>query len=116
MVILMLVTVLLISITTAAVSMVTSNLLSTTREEQGGRALEIAESGAENALLRLLRDPDYSGEALTMGRGSVIVSVVGANGIRTITSEGTVDSFVRTVQVEAEFATGNLQVNYWREL
>ena len=115
MIMLVVVTIVLVSITTAAVAMVTTNLLSTMREEHGGKALDIAESGAENALLRLLRNPNYGGETVGIGVGSAVITVTGDAVNKSIESVGSVYGFEKTVLVESRFEDGNLVVDSWKE-
>jgi type II secretory pathway component PulK len=75
-------------------------------------ATQIAESGIENALLRLLRDPSYTGETLTVGSGSVVVNVSGTT-TKTITATGTIDTYSKTVQATVSFANNIMQVTSW---
>lgn len=104
-----------ITLTTTAVAVVVSNSLSSTRSEQGAQALQIAEAGAENAIVRLLRSTSYTGETLTVGLGSAVVTVTGTT-TKTIQSVGTVSGFSRTVQVTATLTNGILEVSSWQEL
>jgi flagellar basal body-associated protein FliL len=104
-----------ITLSTTAVAVMVSNSLSVTQSEQNIQALEIAEAGAENALVRLLRVTGYTGETLTVGDGSVAVTVSGVN-TKTITSVGTIASFSRTIRVTATITNGVLAVTSWSEL
>lgn len=104
-----------ITLTTTAVAVVVSNSLSATRSEQGAHALEIAEAGAENAIVRLLRSTSYEGESLAIGSGNATVTVTGTT-IKTITSVGTISGFSRTVQVTATLTNGVLTVSSWQEI
>jgi hypothetical protein len=104
-----------ITLTTTAVAVVVSNSLSATRSEQGALALQIADAGAENAIVRLLRSTSYSGETLTLGAGSATVTVSGTT-TKTIRSVGTISGFSRTVQVTATLTNGILEVSSWQEI
>ncbi len=104
-----------ITITTAAVGIIMANSMSVSRVEQGVAALTVAESGAENALLRLIRNPNYGGESLTLDGGNATVTVTGVNP-KTIQSQGTVGSFSRTVQIQATITNTILTVNSWQEV
>lgn len=115
MVMLVLLTVILASIATSVVAIVTTNALNTMREERGNQALSIAESGAEEALLQLLRDPSYSGGSLTTSEGSATVVVVG-DGTKTITSQGEVVGYVKVVEVVARMELGQLLIDSWQEI
>ncbi len=106
----------LVTVTTAAVAIAISTNRDTTTLTQGERALMIAESGAEEAILRLLRDPSYTGSAtLSIGEGDATITVSGTSP-KTITSRGEIDQFIRTVEVQATSAGGRLTVSSWREL
>jgi hypothetical protein len=100
--------------TTTAVAMLIGNSTRISGMEQGGQALLIAESGAENALLKLLRNPGYSGETLTVGSDQGTITVTGSNPY-TIVSVGNSGNFQRTVRVVAQYVAGVLTVNLWQE-
>ncbi|MBI3443434.1 hypothetical protein HY008_02090 [Candidatus Woesebacteria bacterium] len=104
-----------IIITSAAVVIIVVNSLSGSRLQEGVVTYEIAESGAENALIRLLRDPSYAGETLTIGSGNVTISVTGVN-LKTITSIGVLGNFTRTVEVRVTENQGFLTINSWKEI
>jgi hypothetical protein len=97
--------VVLVSIATASAS---------GKSQSGAVAYDIAESGVENALLRLLRDPSYTGETVTIGSGSAIITVTGTTQ-RTITSQGIYGDFRRTIQAVATDSAGILTVTSWTE-
>lgn len=104
-----------IIMTTMAVALVIINATAASQVEQGDSALKLAESGAENALLRLVRDPTYTGtESLTIGVGSV-TATVSAGTPAIITSRGVEGQFVRSVSVSASFVDTVLKVNSWKE-
>ena len=104
-----------ITITSAATMLIIVNSSNTQKLEGGSIAYQIAESGIENALLRLLRNPNYTGEAgLTMGSGTADISVSGSNPY-TITSIGKSGSFSRTLQVIVNY-NGNMTISSWREV
>jgi len=60
--------ILLVTITTAAVALAVSTTRDTTTFTLGERALAVAESGAENAILLLLRNPSYLGVVGNLSR------------------------------------------------
>ena len=104
-----------ITLSTTAIAVVANNSLSVTRTEEDAHALEIAEAGAQNALIRLIRTPNYVGETLTVSGGSATVVVTGTN-TKTILSTGTNGSFKRKIQVTAAFSGGVLTVTGWQEV
>ena len=104
-----------ITLTTTAVAVIVSNSLSVTQEEEGSRALEVAEGGAENSLLRLMRNTSYTGETIILGDGSATSTVSGTM-TKTIVSTGTIGGFSRVVQVGVSTTNGVMTVTSWQEL
>lgn len=104
-----------ISIATTAVAIMINLSQATMRIEGNVIAKQTAESGIENALLRLLRDPSYTGETLMVGNGSVAITVTGSS-TKTITSVATINSHTKTIQVVATFTDGIMTVTSWNEI
>ncbi len=112
-------TVIGVTVTSAAVVMLLVNSLSGTKQQQGDVAYEVAQSGADNGLIRLLRDPTYTGETLTVGNGSATISVTGSGTSGSpfvILSKGTNGIFVREVQVTATYQNNLLTVSSRKEV
>jgi type II secretory pathway component PulK len=103
-----------VTITSGAVIVILTNSSATNQTQQGIIALSTAESGAENALLRLLRDPDYSGETVAIGEGTAQISVTGS-GNKTITVEGNNGGALRKIQVETSYNNNILTLISWKE-
>ena len=57
-----------IIVTTASIALVLNSSRGTDKVYQGANSLDIAESGAETAMIKLIRDPNYSGEIFPIGR------------------------------------------------
>jgi archaellum component FlaG (FlaF/FlaG flagellin family) len=104
-------------VTTAAVALALSTTRDTTTLSLGERALMVAESGAENTILQLIRDPDYAGESgpLSIGPGNATIELSGTSPI-TIMSTGVVGNMVRKVEVQVNIVSGQLTVLTWREI
>jgi Tfp pilus assembly protein PilV len=98
------------------ISLVTITTQSSREFLQGQEALHITESGVENALMRLLRDPTYSGEVLTVGEGTATIVVDQFNGDRTITVTGEVGSAIRQIEVQSMDESGITSVVSWKEV
>lgn len=79
------------------------------------RATFISESAAENALLRLLRDPSYTGETLTIDGGTATIVVTGSTN-KTITVTTSVGTTIRQLQVETVEVNGITTVSSWNEV
>jgi hypothetical protein len=104
-----------VTVTSAAVILILNTNLGTSKFEQGTEAYYIAESGMENALLRMLRDPNYTGEVLSIGGGTATIQVTGTDP-KIATSEGKIGTFDRKVEVVAGYVTGIMTVNSWKEI
>lgn len=104
-----------IIITTSAVAIVIVNSKGTDKLYQGTTAFDVAESGAETAMIKLLRDPAYTGELLTLNGGTVTIIITGTNP-KTVISKGTLGNFTRTVQATVDTSNNVLTVTSWREL
>lgn len=104
-----------IIVTSAAVVMVYLNSLTTNKFEQGQLTYYVAESGAENAVLRLLRDPSYTGETLAVGDGSAVVQVTGGSS-KIVTSSATLRNFRKKVEVRTNYNNGIFTIESWKEI
>jgi hypothetical protein len=83
------------------------------------KTLAIAESGMENALIRLLRDPNYSGEILTFPNGTATIIVTNDATSKTVTVTADSGNFldsIRTIQAVVVEQSGQSIVESWREL
>ncbi len=110
-------TIIAVSIISAAAVMILVNSLSGTKLQEGSRAYEIATAGAENGLLRLMRDPTYTGETLPVGSGSAVIQVTSTNGTSyTILSQGKIGDFVRKVQINATYTNNLFTVTSQKEI
>lgn len=103
-----------IAIITNSLLINTSQALSTSRTQQGAVVLGYAESGVENAILRLLRDPNYTGEVLTVGSGTVTITVSGSNPA-TIFSQAVSGQIRRSLLVTVDDSNNELVITSWKE-
>ena len=108
-------TVLGITLISTAVAVVTINSLAASKLDQGINAYYIAESGAENAYIRLIRNPAYTGESLPVGSGTAVITVTGTSPY-VIQSKGNVGNFTRTVEVDLTYSSGKYTVIKWTEI
>ena len=104
-----------VTITTAGVILIVNNSRITSAVQESVVARQIAESGAENAMIRLLRDPSYTGESLTVGSGTAEITVTGSGPI-TIVSAGKSGNYIRKIQVIADDIDNKLTVTSWKEV
>lgn len=104
-----------LTITSASIVMILVNSSSGTRQQQGELAYQVAQSGAENAVLRVLRTPppQYTGETLQIGNGQAVITVNGSGTVANpyvILSRGQIGNFVRQVEVRAEYENNLFQI------
>lgn len=101
-----------ISIISAVVVVVYNTVISGGNYEQGNVAYYAAEAGAQNALIRILRDPSYSGESITIDGADVTITVAGD----TITSVAQYGRAIRKVEVQTVYNNNVREVTSWREV
>lgn len=104
-----------IIVTTSSIALVLNSSGGTDKAYQGANSLDIAESGAETAMIKLLRDPAYVGETLTIGQGQAVITVSGSNP-KTILSKGTLNNFTRTIQVIVDTSNNTITATSWKEI
>jgi len=95
-----------VAITIAAIFMIIITSGSVADMQNGIEVGQLADSGAENALLKLERDPLYSGE---------VYIVVTGDTTKTIDSTVVMGDFTRKVEVLANFNNNVLSVTSWKE-
>ena len=109
-----------ITILAASTAVVATNLsLTAGKESQSNKAYYSAETGAEEALVKLLRDPNYSGDNLNLNGAAVQISVqtpASAPNQRIIGSVAILDNIKRRVEVSASFTNNVLTVTSWKEV
>lgn len=104
-----------LAITTGAVFLLISNSINTTKISQGSSALNVSEAGMEIALVKMLRDPSYTGETIEMPNGEALIEVTGSNPY-TLVSTGIDGDFVRKIEVSVEFVDNEMSVVSWKEI
>lgn len=105
-----------IMVTSSAVIIAFINSQASSKIQVGSEALSVAESGAENALLRLVRNPSYTGETVNINGGTALISVTTTGSTKTILSTGTVNNFIRKIQVVGNYTDNVLTVSSWKEV
>jgi hypothetical protein len=103
-----------LTITSAAIIIIITNSLSASKFMEGDLSYYAAESGIENALLRLLRDPNYTGETLTIGDATALITVSG-NNPKTVVSIGQNGNFKRKVSAQMTYSNGYYTFSNWKE-
>lgn len=104
-----------LAVTIAAIFILATNSSSTTDLQNGTDVKEIAESGAENALLKLERDTSYTGETYTEGNATVTTVVTGSN-IKIATTSAVGNNSTKKVEVTVDYSNNILTVLSWKEI
>lgn len=113
---LLLISIIGFTVVAAAAILVYGNSQAASTVEQGEYAYYVAQSGIEEGLLRLLRNPNYSGtpngQPLSLSSGTVVISV--SNGL--ITATGTFQDSVRKIQAQTVYNNGIRTISSWKEV
>lgn len=83
--------------------------------EFGEQAFTVAQAGAENGIIKLIRNRSYSGETLTINEQTATITVSGDNPY-TITSTSLSGGFKRTIQVVGSFTQNVFIISRWKEI
>lgn len=84
-------------------------------QTQSVNAFSAAETGANEAILSILRNLSYTGGTLTVGDAVATITVSGSSD-KTIVSVGSVGKFVKKVQVSGTYTGNNFTVSSWSEI
>lgn len=108
----------MVAVTTAAVVMVLTNSQNIAKGEMGAQALAAAESGAENALLLLLRDPyNFTGQNISFeNKAEAQTTIPSGNFPKTLVSVGKIDIYERRVEIGLNYVDNELGVTSWKEV
>jgi hypothetical protein len=107
-----------ILITTTAVTITVINTQGNNVGNFGDLARQAAETGAENAMLQLERDPTYTGETMDINNNTTATISVSGTTTRTITSVGAyagIGTYKRTIVVTATYSGLAFTVTNWVE-
>lgn len=103
-----------ITITLAAAAVSIINLQSTDSFAEGEQALQDAQSGIEDTIIQLERNPSYSGSTMTLPSGTATITVSGSGSL-TIISVGTVGNYRRTITANVTNTANVFTINSWSE-
>lgn len=105
-----------ITITTSSAFIVANNSRAVGTFESGLIVSQAAEAGAEVGLIKLIRNPFYTGETLNIDDIDVTVNVVGTDPY-IVSSEAIWEGYIKRVEVRAVYSEdGILSVISWKEL
>lgn len=106
-----------LSVVALSATLTVINIQNTAKLAQSEQATNYAEAGAEEAILRLIRDPAYSGGSLSLSMDSVIgITVIGVGDSRTVTSTSTYNGFTKKVQAVVSLANNKVTLVSWKQI
>jgi len=103
-------------IASTAVAVVVTNSAGASKLQQGTIDYQVTESGIEDALLRLLRNPNPMTYNLSVGGGTAVISITGTFPSFTILSTGNINGIQRKIQATTDYTGNVLTINSWREI
>jgi len=111
----LIVVIIALTLTAGAIMLTITNSIASSTYALGNQAYSVAESGAENAIIRLLRDKAYVGETLAVGDNTATITVSGINPY-VIISAGRAGNFVRKVEVSLNYPDSIMTINSWKQV
>jgi len=106
-----------LSVVALSATLTIINMQNTAKLAQSEQASNYAEAGAEESVLRLIRDPSYNGGDLSIATDATITIQVVANGDdRTITSTATYNGFTKKVLAQVHLANGKVSLVSWKQI
>lgn len=77
----------------------------------------LAEGSIENATLKLVRDPSYTGESYTQGNALITITITGApTSSRAIYVKTVNGNNTRNFQADGAFANNKFMISSWKEV
>lgn len=104
-----------IIIASAATVVTIINARSTGTFAQTESTLAIAEAGADNAILQILRNPNYVSETVNIGDGTATITASGTT-TKTIISEGKIGNLRRKIEVTGTYNNTVFAISSWSEV
>lgn len=107
----------MIMVTSVSVVLMLVNSQNASVAQIGDEAIGAAESGVENALILMLRDPyGYTGEELNLPNGATVKTNISSGDFpKIITATGSAGYIKRTLEVGVLYNDNKLSISRWRE-
>jgi protein-S-isoprenylcysteine O-methyltransferase Ste14 len=103
-------------VTTGAVYALFTNISIASLDERGLLAHAAAESGIENGLLRLIRNPSYTGETLVFDAQRSAIITVASTSSQMITSVGIAGNTTRKITAAVQYINGIFTITSWKDV
>lgn len=92
------------------------HMQNTLKYSESARSLNYAETGIEEALLRLVRDPAYLGGSLLIDTTSVSISVADDTGGKGVTSTAIYNGFTKKIYAVINLDNSRVTLLSWKEI
>lgn len=92
------------------------NIQNSANNAQSLQALVYAETGTEEAVINLIRNPSYAGGTFTMGSTSVVVTVSGGISDKTILSTANYNGFTKKIESHVNLSNNTVVITSWRQV
>jgi len=116
MIMVLFITIIGISIITGAMYAVYNAIGLSSQSELGLLARSAAETGIENALIRFIRDPSYTGETMQLDSNRIVTITVVGTTKTTITAVGTIGFTSQRVQAVVYYNNGVFTIESWNDV
>lgn len=104
-----------IFVITTAVALILSASQSVTDKVVSESAVSLAESAAEDAILKLLRNPQYAGGGFTLEDGQAVVSITNQPDSPVVAVVATRAGVRRKLTIHLQRVDGSLEIQSWKE-
>ena len=101
-----------LAVTTTSISVTINTSQATQAVENRVYIQHAAQSGIENALLMLLRDPTYGGETITIDDVTIVTTIIGSDPY-TITATADNTRFSHTEEAVVTYTNNILTISSW---
>lgn len=104
-----------IFVITTAVALILSASQSVTDKVASESAVSLAESAAEDAILKLLRNPQYTGGMFALAGGQAVVSITNQPDSPVVAVIATNAGIRRELTIHLQRIDGSLEIQSWKE-
>lgn len=104
-------------IISAMITIIASNSLFSSINQQSLLVKQAAENGIENALINLLRNPSYLGETMdaTVNNFPTVITITGSDNNKTIVSTASTINFKWKIVAKIDYTDNIMKLIFWQD-